>query len=102
MQLRTSVQKKLDMAKVLLSQGASANGFNKRGESPFHLAVLSGCEELTILLVQLGGDVNLKSQCDEETVLHIAARKGYVSLIHLFLQYGACVNLRSKVRTKGI
>jgi hypothetical protein len=29
MQLRTSVQKKLDMAKVLLSQGASANGFNK-------------------------------------------------------------------------
>jgi ankyrin repeat protein len=74
----------------------------QRGESPFHLAVLSGCEELTILLVQLGGDVNLKSQCDEETVLHIAARKGYVSLIHLFLQYGACVNLRSKVRTKGI
>jgi ankyrin repeat protein len=61
--------------------------------SPLHAAVLSGCEEVVMLLAGLG-DVNIQN-VSRIAPLHVALLEGNGEMVELLLRLGAKVNLKA-------
>lgn len=55
-----------------------------------------GQYELMDLLIQIGGDVNIRDN-DQHTPLHLAAKHGYDQIVRLLLQKGSDIEAKNKV-----
>lgn len=78
------------VSKLLVEKGADVNKVASNGSQigPIHSAVAVNSVELVRLLLENGGDPNLK-QNGGVTPLHSAAHRGNVPIIELLLQHGA-------------
>eukprot|EP00026_Physarum_polycephalum_P005857 Phypoly_transcript_05896.p1 GENE.Phypoly_transcript_05896~~Phypoly_transcript_05896.p1 ORF type:complete len:489 (-),score=75.61 Phypoly_transcript_05896:74-1540(-) len=56
---------KVDNVKALLKAGANPNAQDKNGLTPLHMACGNNMKEITKLLIEAGGDMNLKSHSGE-------------------------------------
>ena len=77
----------LDVAEVLLSQGADCNLQSRDGEAPIHVAARRGYPAMCKLLAENGGDVNLTA-LGRRTPLHFAAFEGRDKVISQLLLDG--------------
>ena len=85
----------LEMAKLLLENGANVKVRNIFGNTPLHVAAKGGKKELAELLLQNGADINSKNKVGY-TPLHYAAQNGYLEIVKLFLENKAQTNIKNK------
>ena len=55
----------IDVAKMLIQQGADVNAKNKLGDTPLHYVVTFGNDQVVDLLIQVGADINATNQHGE-------------------------------------
>jgi ankyrin repeat protein len=82
----------VEIATLLISNGAQVNLRNKYGGTPIHLATWEGCLEIVKLLLDYG-DYSTALLDDDEgrTPLHNAAQRGFIEIGKLLLSKGASV-----------
>ena len=84
----------LDIAKLLIENGANVNAKASDGETPLHWAASGGNLDIAKLLVENGADVNAKNS-DGETPLHWAAiSNDNPDIARLLIECGADVNAK--------
>ena len=97
----SSVRGHLDIALLLLKNGADPNSRDSRDRVPLHrvsqcgqLVMMESSLEIARLLVNSGANVNA---ADDEgtTPLHAAARSGYRDIVELFLESGAILDVQN-------
>jgi ankyrin repeat protein/L-ascorbate metabolism protein UlaG (beta-lactamase superfamily) len=82
----------LEIARFLLSKGASADAKNNRGETPFLLAIVNGRKEMTHFLIKEGIDIYGKSG-DGGTYLQAACATSQIEIVEYLLSCGFDPNL---------
>jgi ankyrin repeat protein len=83
----------LDIASNLLKAGANVEEVNDKGNTPLHVAVKLGYQEMVILLLKFGADNEVKNR-DGRKPLVMAAESCRVDMIYLLLDHGARVFAR--------
>lgn len=79
------------LLKILFSHGFDANSKAEDGSFLLHKASASDSVGVLVeLIIEMGGDVNLKGGRLEETPLHLAARKARPQAVEILLNAGAC------------
>ncbi len=68
-----------------------ANGLFREG-SALHFAAATGNVAIFQLLIDAGGEVNIKTWCEGETPLHHAVQHRHADMVQCLLQHGARVN----------
>ena len=87
---------KLDIAKMLIRQGADVNARDASGETPMHYAAARSTPNLARLLLENGADVNSADAMDQ-TPLHFAAIwSGQTRTPEFLIGSGAKVNVEDK------
>ena len=71
------------------------NELGSAGFTPLHVAVQSGHDTVTRLLLDMGAKINL-AQKDGRTPLYIACMSGHESTVLLLLDRGAKINLADR------
>ncbi len=81
----------LEIARLLIQQGANVNGRDVWGSTPLHLAV--GYPDIVDLLIASGANVNLRDGFGN-TPLHLAVRQPFdaLTVVQKLLKAGAAVN----------
>jgi len=95
---------RLALAKMLIAKGADPRTFGiKYGAiqvAPIHLAAEAGSADIVKLFLDLGIDINLRTEGKNRvTPLHMAAAKGRAGVVELLLKSGADVNARDVKNT---
>jgi serine/threonine-protein phosphatase 6 regulatory ankyrin repeat subunit B len=85
---------RVDIARVLLENGASVGRTNHKAWTALHVAAFHGQLEVCRLLLEKGAEVNAIDLPKKNTPLHSAARNGYLSVVQLLVERGA--NVRTK------
>ena len=78
----------VDVAKVLIKEGADVNAVDEDEDTPLHLAAHRGQVEIAKVLIQNGADVNAV-QNDKLTALQLAASKERIPCVLQLLCFGA-------------
>ena len=92
---------RLDVARVLLNYGASANSVDKFGRTPLHLVVEGKYNSeqdrvrFSRLLLEQGADANAQDE-DDATPLHLASYHGKVEIVRVLLDRGAISNAKDE------
>ena len=81
---------------LLLEHGASAQGRNKNGQTPLHLAVKHGLTRVVELLLKLGADVDAQDNDDMTPLLFASQTDDSGTIAQLLLEYGTNVHIRDK------
>ena len=94
-----SVKGHLDVASLLLKNGADPNSHDIVGRVPLHRASQGGQQvmvesslEIARLLVNSGANVNVPDD-EDETPLHAAARSGFSDIAELLVESGASLHV---------
>ena len=92
-----AIHGEVDVARVLLRNGADANAKNDRGETPLYTSVYtSGFKHLYMSLDMVGvllrNGANVDAKGTDGTVLNLCAGRGYTGLAELLLLHGADIN----------
>ncbi|KAJ3100119.1 hypothetical protein HDU96_010442 [Phlyctochytrium bullatum] len=83
----------VQIVKLLLDEGVSANVLSRNGEEPLlHLAVKNNNVEILRLLQQHGAD--LQRRYYGLSALHLAANMGFPEVLKLLLEFGANIEAR--------
>src|SRR5690242_5601993 len=85
----------VEIAKLLLDNGADVNAVGIRGFTPLHSAAWSGRTDVAKVLIAHGANVNAGDE-NGETPLVWASGAGHTNTIILLLDSGADVNARDK------
>ena len=85
----------IDIAKLLIENGADINTQKEFGNTSLHLAVREKNFDLVKLLIEYGADVNIKNNADW-TPLHWTASNGYYDVAKLLIENGADVNIKDE------
>ena len=83
----------LNIAKLLLNNGAGVNALDDRGGSPLYKASQSWQFDVALLLLKSGADVNTRNKYNK-TPLHEASAIGNINISRLLLNAGADINAR--------
>ncbi|MCP4624633.1 MAG: hypothetical protein GY850_14050 [bacterium] len=83
------------LIKSLVDDGADVNERDKLGETPLHVAAMSGYREIASLLLENGADLNA-GDVRGLTPVHMAAWRGNRDMVDLLLNHGADINARDK------
>ena len=94
--LRAVIAEADDIAKYLVSKGASLTDRTKKGETPLLLAARKGNLDLARVFVSKDADVKASEKEKGESVLHCAAESGNADLVKLLLSKGADPNGKRK------
>ena len=96
-----SVKGHLEVASLLLNNGADPNSRDDLGRAPLHrvsqggqLVMVESSLEIARLLINSGGNVNVADNAGN-TPLHVAARSGYRDIAEQLLQSGASLNIQN-------
>ena len=87
----------IDIAKLLIENGADINTQKKLGNTPLHKAKDSfGCGyiKMSEFLIKNGADVNMQNHLGD-TPLHRAVESARVDLVKLLIENGADVNIKN-------
>ena len=76
----------LEIAKLLLLNGANVNAKDAAHQTPLHFAASRGNFEIAKLLLQNGANINLKTSYYQETPLHYAAYNGNFEIVKLLIE----------------
>jgi ankyrin repeat protein len=87
---------KVELAKILIDNGAKVNLFNADGQTPLHCAVKSGKPEIVKLLVDNGAFLNVAEKGQGCTELHFAAAMGYGDIAACLTGHGSCPEAKDK------
>ncbi|XP_043473686.1 uncharacterized protein LOC122505882 [Leptopilina heterotoma] len=87
-----------EILKILLNAGYSFEIFKNR--SPLHVAATFNHTRLVEMLLNVGGDLNLKTD-DGETLLHFAATAGQPTVVKFLLKAGIDINDATKSKWKS-
>ena len=74
----------LEIAKLLLANGANVNVKDEDNITALHLAAQNGHLEIAKFLVENGANVNVKDE-DNVTALHLAAQNGHTGIVSLLI-----------------
>lgn len=75
------------MCKILLDYGANPNSLTRAGKaSPLHRAAYSGHSNITKVLIEHGGNLDL-ADFDGQTALHKAAQKSHMEVIRALIKH---------------
>ena len=86
----------VEIAHLILQNGAEVNVRNNGGNTPLHWAAIFGNVDILHLLVENGADLEAQSN-DGERALHSAARYGHLPFIQeLISRYHVDINARRK------
>ena len=80
---------KLELAEILINNGAKVNVFNAEGQTPLHCAVQGGDPEVVKLLLERGAFMNVKDQEQGYSELHFAVMMGFNDIVELLIEQGA-------------
>ena len=78
--LLTALNGHMEVAELLIANGANLEGTDKFGNTPLHYAAHHGSREIVILLITNSADVNAKDKCGESP-LNMAANKETADLL---------------------
>ena len=84
-----------DVARILLSSGASVSMPKNGGTTALHLSAINGHIAVTLVLIKAGADLHA-SDCHGATPLHLAAQLGHPGVLVALIEAGADVNTRSE------
>lgn len=87
------------VVQLLLDYGADVVIPSNLRKSLLHLAVGSGSEDITLLVLQHGVgiiDIDMVRKSTSETALHRAARDGQTGMVRLLLERGADATIRNR------
>jgi hypothetical protein len=76
----------IEIAEILLVQGADVSKENSSGYDPLKYAAVGGFPELLILLLQHNADGDKASESDGNTALHLAVAYGHYKAAEILLQ----------------
>jgi ankyrin repeat protein len=82
----------LDLAKLLLSEGASVEARDRLGAKPLARAASAGQIEIVTLFIERGAPIEARD-LDGSTALYKAAETGRLPMVRLLIERGADVNL---------
>lgn len=85
---------RLEMAEILISNGARINLLDEDGLTPLHYAVKKGNTDLVSLLTDHGAFLNVQEPNMGCTELHFAACMGYGDIAGLLMEKGSCYTIR--------
>lgn len=85
----------IDIAQILIQNGAFVNTIDRFGNSILANAVRSGNIQLVSMLLDKHADVNAKDT-DNRTPLHLAIDKGYLEIVLKILEKKPNLDLRNK------
>ncbi|HRN77797.1 MAG TPA: ankyrin repeat domain-containing protein [Candidatus Dependentiae bacterium] len=88
------MNRRLDVANLLLQAEADIQAEDINGDSPLHYAVNARCPMSIQLLVQFGADVNAKNY-NKQTPLHLAIERCCLNTINALLQVGADIEAKN-------
>ncbi|RYP42216.1 hypothetical protein DL767_000380 [Monosporascus sp. MG133] len=75
----------IEIAEILLAQGADVSAENSSGYDPLKYAAVGGFPELLTLLLQANADGDKASESDGNTALHLAAAYGHYKAAEILL-----------------
>jgi len=78
-------QSRTDVAELLLEMGMSPNVSDHRGQTPLHLAALSGCIEIAKLLIARGADIDAMERNYNSTPLGGANYHGRTEMVAMLV-----------------
>jgi len=84
----------VEMARLLLANGANVNEEDNYGKTPLFGAARKGSKEMVELLTAKGADINAKNK-DGWTPLHLVARFGQKEAVELLIGKGADINAKA-------
>jgi ankyrin repeat protein len=90
----------VDMVKLLLTQGESANHRDRRKIPPLHISVKIGNVDVTKLLIEHGADVNA-ADINGTVPLNLANKSGNTELINVLREAGAITSNTNENRPDG-
>ena len=91
----------VDVAKVLIQNGADVNAVDEIKRTPLHTAAQKGLVDVAKVLIQNGADVNAVHN-KKISPLHWAASKGHVDVAKVLIQNGADVNAVDKFKKTAL
>ena len=87
-------RKDVNMVKAVLYAGANVNTVNsKTCQTALLEALLNGCTQIAILLIEAGADVNIADKSGDSALI-VAARNRYLNITKVLIEAGADVNKR--------
>jgi len=84
----------VEMARLLLANGANVNETDNYGKTPLFGAARKGSKEMVELLTAKGADINARNK-DGWTPLHLVARFGQTEAVELLIGKGADINAKA-------
>ena len=85
----------MEVARVLIEEGADATAYDNDGNSPLHVASKQGHVQVARFLVDNGTDVIARPNHDGRTPLHVASIHGNVEVSRFLVENRADVTARS-------
>ena len=85
LRLAVCIKTAIGIVKELLTHGAEVNAVDTTGNTPLHLAVLYGSDDLLSLLLEYGAHINAQNK-EGNTPLHIACLYGSKDVILFLLE----------------
>ena len=84
----------LALVRLLLRYGADTNAADFFGQTPFHIAIISGMHQVVALLADAGADLttSCRSFGHRNTALHLATLVKDVRMVKLLTEHGASVD----------
>ena len=91
----------VEIALLLLQNGAEVNARSINGVTPLHYAAMYGHVDILHLLLHYGAEVNARDRLDR-TPLHVAACSGHVDILHLLVENGADLEAQDYTGTRAL
>ena len=86
------------LRELLATDRSLVNARDKDGSTPLHCAVWKGHQQVVVLLIEAGADVNAHNDNDHwgTTPLHAAAHANQAAIAQLLIDHGADVNAKDR------
>ena len=91
----------IDLATVLLDQGASVDARDRLGARPLSRAAKSGHLEMVDLLLQRGAPIDARDLAGA-TALYVAAERGHAAVVQRLIDKGADADLKGRSGTSPL
>lgn len=72
---------------IALQHGAQVNSTNDAGETPLHIAVCRGDDNIARFLINYGADIDAMNHADD-TPMHIAVMHRHLGAVILLIEHG--------------
>ena len=86
----------MEIASLLIKQGAAVNAKAKNGLTPIHLCAQENKVEVAELLVDNGADCDAETKAGY-TPLHVASHFGQMAMVRFLLEHGVRVDVQNEL-----